>query len=152
MVLNVRKGFRKFWDILDSEAVAPLQAVFYFFFIVGAVYLLACTSTPIEAIEKAMGRAVSTGWAVTLIGGPALWMVGRRMRTDLAYVGMWAQFIGDVTAGGALTVYTWAVLDDKKWGEAVFAPFISIPTIICIVLLTVRDVRRIVQVEQQVRR
>lgn len=147
---GVRRAAERFLAVLDSEAVAPLQAVFYVFFSLGATYLLFFTVDPIEAIEKALGEVVSNVWAALLIGGPVTWLVGRRMHRNLAYVGLWSQLIGDFVTGGALTVYTWAVLDNNKWGDAVFAPFISMPTILCIGLLTFRDVRRIVQVEQQV--
>ncbi|MEH3135334.1 MAG: hypothetical protein PGN30_10075 [Mycolicibacterium neoaurum] len=141
----------RFLAILDSEAVAPLQAVFFAFFIVGAGYLLLFTVAPIESIEKSLGETISNIWAGTLVGGPLTWMIGRRMRNELAYVGLWMQCIGDFITGGAMLVYTSAILSETPWGKGVFSPSISTPTMLCIWLLTFRDIRRIIMVEKRVR-
>jgi len=146
----VRRGVRRFLAILDSETVAPFQAVFYVFFTLGSIYLLGFTIEPIESIERSLGQTATNVWAAIQGGGPLVWLLGRRARNGMAYAGLWLQLIGDLVAGGALFVYTLAILADKNWGDGVFSPFISIPTIFCIALLAFRDGRRIAQVEKQV--
>ncbi len=152
MVLTLRKWRKRFFDLLDSEAVAPLQAIFYVCFIIGGVYLLAFTRVPISGVENVIGPQVSVVWAWILIAGPVVWLGGCACRGSLLYHGWWAQLLGDLVTGGAVVIYVWSIVSDTPWGKGVFSPFIGAPTAICIALLTFRDVRRIVLVEKQVRR
>ena len=141
-----------FFAALDSELVSPLQTVFYICFIITALYLLLFVDVPIEGVEKSLGHTISTLWAVLLIVGPATWLTGLAAHGQLAYHGMWARLIGDITAGGAITVYIICILATTPWGKGVFSPGIAAPTAICILLLAIRDARRIIQVEKRVRR
>lgn len=152
MVLRIKRRVRWFFAMLDSEVVGPLQAVFYVSFILGAVYLLWFTDVPIEGVEKALGRELSALWAVLLMFGPGIWLCGMAARGSLAYHGMWGRLIGDITTGGAVAVYIISIVANTPWGKGVFSPFIAAPTAICILLLAIRDARRIIQVEQRMRR
>ena len=51
-----------------------------------------------------------------------------------------------------MLTYGSAVAAGTPYGTGVFAPFLAGATFTCLVLLTIRDVRRFLQVEREVRR
>ena len=109
VVLILRARIRRFFEVLDAEAVGLFQVVFYLWFIAGALYLLFLTTTPSATIDASLPPPIAGGWAVSMLVGPLLCVGGKAAHGGLAYTGMLAQFVGDVVCGGAILTYMTAV-------------------------------------------
>jgi hypothetical protein len=59
---------------------------------------------------------------------------------------------GDVFVFGVLATYTYSTLYTGYWGKAMAGVFLSAALADCVLLLIIRDVRRLVLVERIVRK
>lgn len=144
---GVRHGVRRFFEIIDSEVVGIFQAVVYLHVLVGGFYgALIAGGTP-EVLEKAMGHTVSGLW-LYLCMGSAICLFGKQIMQRLENIGVWLQLTGDIFVLGALSAYVAATLQGAYWGKELFAVFIVASIAECVVLLIIRDIRRIVQIEK----
>jgi hypothetical protein len=152
VVLNrLRAGLHRFLTALDSEGVALFQAVVYTHIAAGGAYgLLVVGGTP-QAVQDSMGPWFNTLW-LWLCSGAAVCLLGKMLRGESLYAGMWLQLAGDIAICGVLWIYVVCTFATSWWGRALFAVFIVTSIAECVALLVCRDIRRLVQVEQQYRR
>lgn len=149
VLIRVRHGLRRFLVALDSEGVGLFQAIVYLHVVIAGMYGLLVAGGVPQAVEEAMGHAVNAVW-LWLCLGAGVCLAGKLLMRLAANVGMWMQLCGDVAALGAFASYVLATLQTSAWGKALFAVFVIAALTDCALLLVVRDVRRIVQVERQV--
>lgn len=152
--LRIRKGVQRFWRLLDEEGVGIFQTVVYVHVIAAGLYLLiAAKGTVPQSVDDAMGTAFNALW-LWLCVGASVALLGKwlTVHENTRYAGFVLQLAGDLFALTAFVTYVSATFYTTWWGKAVFAVFICAAIAECIVLLVIRDVRRIGQVEKQVRR
>lgn len=150
MVL-IRHGINRFFTALDSEGVALFQVIVYAHIVLAGAYgLIVAGGTP-QAVEDVMGPVSNAVW-LWLCSGAAVCLLGKMLRGNSLYAGMWLQFAGDVAVVGMLAVYVYATLETSWFGQAMFAVFLCNAIGICTMLLAVRDVRRLIQTERDYQR
>lgn len=151
MVLKfkLRNGIHRFWAVLDAEGVGIFQGIVYVHIglIAGLYGLLIAGGTP-QVVEDSMGPHFNALW-LWLCLGIMTCLAGKLIKWD---AGMWLQLAGDIAACGVLLVYIIATIDSAFWGKALFALFLTAAIWECTVLLIVRDVRRIILDQRQIRR
>lgn len=155
MLLNrLRAGIDRFFYTLDAEGVGIFQAVVYLHVVAGGLYLkFGASHDVLDPIEESLGPNLNGVWtwlcvgcAVCLLGKVLCW------HSPSKYAGMLMQLAGDLFAFGVFYVYVIGTMLTTEWGKAVFAVFIMEALGECVLLLIIRDVRRIAQVEQRVQR
>jgi hypothetical protein len=156
MVLTraVRKGIDWFLVRLDSEGVGLFQAIVYVHAVIGALYLwIAANGDTPDAVQDTLGGQWERLW-LWLCMGPAFCLLGKVMCwwDATRYGGFLFQLGGDIFGLTAFVVYVYATVDTAWFGKALWAVFICAAIAECVLLLVVRDVRRIGQVERRVRR
>jgi uncharacterized membrane protein YeaQ/YmgE (transglycosylase-associated protein family) len=147
---RIRHGMQRFWEIVDSEGVGIFQAIVYVHIVLGGLYGSFIAGGTPQAVEDSMGHTFSTVW-LWLCMGAVVCLYGKSIMKTRPSVGIWLQLAGDIYVLGALGAYVLATLDTSWWGKAVWAVFIVAAIAECVVLLTVRDVRRIIQIERILR-
>lgn len=151
MVLRIRHGLERFFQILDSEGVGLFQAVVYIHLAVGGFYCAVIAGGVPQAVEEAMGPVANVAWVWMCIG-VTVCLLGKRLNSGLSYLGLWLQVAGDVFALGAFGGYVLATMQTSYFGAVLIAVWVFAALADCALLLVVRDIRRIVQVERRVRR
>lgn len=151
MVLRFRHGIERFFQILDSEGVALFQAIVYAHLAIGGLYCAFISRSVPQAVEEAMGPAMNVVWLWMCIGCTVC-LLGKRMPPSHAYLGLWLQVAGDVFAFGAFGSYVLATMQTSYWGKNLLAVWVIAALADCALLLVIRDLRRIGQIEQRVRR
>ena len=147
---RLRKGINRFWELLDAELVGPFQAVVYLHMAAAGIYGLAVAGGAPQAVEDSMGHVYNALW-LWLLPGVIVCLIGKLLRGDLTYAGMIFQLTGDTAAFGGLFIYFVATINTSWWGKALFAVFLVAALAECVILLIVRDVRRLYRVERRVR-
>jgi len=127
--------------ILDAQGVGIFQVIVYLHIgpLAGLYGLLVAGGTP-QAVEDAMGSVWNGVW-LWLCLGICMCLAGKLVKWD---AGMWLQLSGDIAAAFALLVYIVASIDSAWWGKALYAVFACAALFECVLLLIVRDIRRIV--------
>jgi hypothetical protein len=151
MVLRIRHGLERFFQILDSEGVGLFQAIVYIHLAVGGFYCAAIAGGVPQVVEEAMGPAINVVW-LWMCMGVLLCLAGKLMKGPLAYIGLVLQVAGDAFALGGFGSYVLATMQTEYWGKTLIAVWVFAALADCALLLVIRDVRRIAQVEQRVRR
>jgi hypothetical protein len=157
MVLNkLRHSLGRFLDVLDGEGVALFQALVYMDLSVGGLYCLLIAGVPSNAVA-ALGPHADTAW-LWLCAAAGICMVGKVLsnRSDrrkywVFTTGLWLQLCGDLSAIGAFYGFVLATFEIAHRGPASIAAWVFFALGDCATLLTIRDVRRILQAETKVR-
>ncbi|OBG71320.1 MULTISPECIES: hypothetical protein [unclassified Mycobacterium] len=148
-----RSLIKRFFVAVDSEGVALFQWLFYVLFIMVGVYgLVIANSQPPLSVKYAgpMAAMNITLWYWLHIAGPGTCLIGKLLtRTKSAYAGMWLQLGGDLGLALALAAYNTATYHSESWGRGMYGAFpLGTATFLSVVILTVRDVRRMRVVER----
>ncbi len=133
----------RFWRILDSETVRLYQVLMYTTFAVGGIYLTVAPG-PESAVLSEMGTRVHEVWALLLIIAPIVVLIGTRLRNR--WSGLILESAGDLCIFLLLATYVVAVIQ-TSWGRGVFSLPTHIGLTVSVLLLVVRDVRRLIQIE-----
>jgi hypothetical protein len=156
MVLRrIRKGFDRFFLVLDSEGVGFFQTIVYVHLAIGGVYSLLVARGVPQVVSEVMGRAIEQVW-LCLFLGMLVCLFGKIITADrwpiwLRTSGLWLQLAGDISALGGFAGYVLATLQTAYWGKTMIAVFGFAAYTWCALFLVVRDVRRIMQAERAVR-
>jgi hypothetical protein len=150
MLLNLKARFHRLFVILDAEGVGIFQAIVYAHIIGMGLYGMLEAGVP-QVVEDSLGRFFNTLWLWMCLGA-LICEVGKMMKGKRAYLGMCMQFGGDLFVFGVLATYTYSTLYTGYWGKAMAGVFLSAALADCVLLLIIRDVRRLVLVERIVRK
>lgn len=144
----------RFLAALDAEGVGLFQAIVYLHVVTAGLYLMIGANGLVpQSVEESLGASFNAWW-LWLCLGPMVCLVGKVfcwMRAT-RYAGMWMQLSGDIFGFGVFLTYVVATIGTSWWGRAVFAVFVCAAIGECVALLILRDIRRIDQVEREVRR
>jgi hypothetical protein len=156
MVEMITTGLRFRWLVflraLDSELVSVYQNLFYFWLTLGGMYNIFFAQEQPAATQGALEGRYYAMWLCFLIIFPGLCAIGKQLKGEFIYHGMWMQFFGDLGAFAALFIFTLSSYLTTEWGvEGNFGMFVTAPIAMSFCLLIVRDVRRLIQVEKAVR-
>ncbi|MGV0785091.1 hypothetical protein [Mycolicibacterium sp. XJ775] len=158
----ILRGFRRsvdrFLDALDSEGVALFQWVVYLHMIIGGLYSLFIARGVPQAVGQALGPVIESVW-LWLLCGMSVCLVGKylssrpdKTRYFVYSTGLLLQLAGDICAFGGFFGYVVGTMQTAYWGKAVIAMFGFAALSWCALFLVVRDVRRYIQAERDVRR
>lgn len=148
----VRHWIKAFWKAVDDETISLFQNLFYFLLICAGTYGLLVAGGVPQAVEETMTRPFYLLWLGLNVIAPAICLLGKRLKGNFAYSGMWLQLAGDIGSFFALAAYIGAVLETSWWGRGVYAIFIVAMGFAGTMLFLARDVRRLRQVEREVRK
>lgn len=141
----------RLWGWIDTESVRPYQGIVYGCCIVAGLQSLIQGALP-GAVTQAMGPRFSVVWSVLLVVWPVATLTGVWLARHGIELGLWAQTGGDT--GVSLTAAAYAIAIFKaSWGlNASFAAWMAIAISLCAAVMVVRDIRRIRQFGQKVKR
>lgn len=139
----------RFWSAVDSESVSPFQWLFYMAFGIGGLYDLVMRVPPAHVDPHAMAMPSYHMWLWLNALAPPIALVGKGLHGNWTYVGMWMQLTGDVGVTGALASYLAGEFAVIGLGEGNYSVSMSIAATMATGMLTLRDVRRLVQVERR---
>ncbi len=140
-----RRQARAFLYLLDHEKVELQQTIFYVFMIIDGLYNTFAVSVPVQIIEESLGTvpwAYSAFLAMCILG-PALSLLGKRMKGDNAYTGAWCQLVGDIGVFGTTTTYVAATIYTQYWGKGNFAGLFVAASALGSLFFIIRGIRRI---------
>lgn len=156
MVLRrIRKGFERFFTVIDSEGVGFFQVIVYLHLSMGGLYSLAVAGGVPQVVAEVMGPQIEMVW-LWLFLGMLICLFGKVVSAKkwpvwLRTSGLWLQLAGDICALGGFAGYVLATLQTAYWGKTMIAVFGFAAYTWCALFLVVRDVRRIRQAERAVR-
>lgn len=141
----------RFLHLLDLEGVVIFQCLVYFGFALDGFYNLFFTVAPTTAVAGVITAPYYYIWLSMLWLGPIVCMVGKRCRGRNAYAGAILELSGDFATLGGLGAFVWAQAQNLYWGQGNITLLPVSCLVACVVLLVVRDVRRLMQIEWVVR-
>lgn len=158
----ILRGFKRsvdrFLDALDSEGVALFQIVVYLHMIAGGLYCLFVAKGVPQSVGQAMGPFAEFIWLWLFVGmgicllGKYLSSAPYKTRFWVFRMGLVLQLAGDVSALGGFVGYVLGTLQMAWWGKSVVAVFGFSALAWCAAFLVLRDIRRIRQARQALRR
>lgn len=135
---------RHFWAVLDSESVRPFQAVVYFYFGLGGIYLLVAPG-PRSAVLDQMGPLAHQAWSVLMLVAPLVVLIGHWLPNR--WSGLIIELSGDVCI--LLLLLTFAVaMVQSSWGKGVFTLWTTLALATCVVMIILRNARQLRQIER----
>lgn len=143
---NRRDTFiRRFWQLIDSEGVELFQWVFYIVIMSSGLYNLTTADGAPISVHPAMGGMDYDKWCWLNVTGPAACLIGKMCGHMKRFVdgGVWFQLTGDATLSLAVLAYVIAVFHVESWGRGMYGGWLGFATFLSIVVLIIRDVRRI---------
>ena len=138
----------RFWSAVDSESVSPFQWLFYMAFGIGGLYDLVMR-VPAAHADPHMSSVVYHMWLWLNVLAPPVALIGKGLRGNWTYVGMWMQLTGDVGVTGALMGYLAGEFAVIGLGEGNYSISMALAAIMATGMLALRDVRRLIQVERR---
>ena len=139
----------RFWDAVDSESVSPFQWLFFLAFGIGGLYDLIMNVPPLHVDPHAASMPSYHMWLWLNALAPPIALIGKGLRGSWTYVGMWLQLTGDVGVTGALLSYLAGEFAVIGLSEGNYSLSMAIAAIMATGMLALRDIRRLVQVEQR---
>jgi hypothetical protein len=143
----------RFWIVVDDEAVVLFKYIFGVIFIAAGLYgIFVAGQQPPLSMRGAMGHMDVRIWYWLNVLGPLCSLAGKSMRGDLEYAGMWLQLGGDLAVTLFLLAYITGTVQVESWGNgAAYGAFLGMGFFFAAIIMVTRDVRRLLQVEKQVR-
>lgn len=152
-----RRGVDRFLDALDSEGVILFQIVVYLHLVAGGLYCLFVACGVPQAVGQALGPVIESVWLWLLVG-MTICLLGKylssrpdKTRYFVYSTGLLLQLAGDICAFGGFLGYVIGTMQMTYWGKAVIAVFAFAALAWCALFLVLRDVRRYIQAEKEVR-
>lgn len=149
---RVKRLLAQFWSAVDAEAVVLFQYVFGTCFMLAGVYgIFVANAEPPLTLQGSMGHLDIRIWYWLNLLGPLCSLIGKCMKGQLTYAGMWMQLTGDSVLSLALLAYIAGTVQTESWGKGAYGAFLGAALCISAVITVTRDVRRLRAVEQRLK-
>lgn len=126
------------------------KGLYYTGFLLSGIYNLFIADTPPLSLHGAMGPVSLQLWYWLNMIGSACCLVGKSVeRTTFAYAGLWLQLTGNLTLSGVLLAYVAGTLHVESWGRGGYGAFLGAVVFFSTAIITVRDIRQLIAVEQR---
>lgn len=144
--------WERFWSAVDAEVVTVFQYVFGVIFVAAGVYgIFVAKQQPPLSLRGSMSHMDLRMFYWLNIVGPFLALIGKTTKGTLTYAGMWLQLAGDITITIALLAFITGTVQVESWGKGAYGAFLGAAMFACAVITVTRDVRRLLQVEKQIK-
>lgn len=148
----LNRVINRFWSLIDAESVVLFQFVFGVGFVLAGLYgIFIANAEPPLTLQGSMGRMDVGLWYWLNVAGPVCSLIGKCLKGDLTYAGMWMQLTGDVTLAIALLAYIAGTVEVESWGKGAYGAFLAAVLCVSAALTVTRDVRRLLGVEQRLK-
>ncbi len=141
---------QRFWATLDSDAIRIYQTLIYTAIFCAGVYML-FIDIP-ELVEDSLNNRLGSSviWLGMCIIGPVITLTATVYGRYDRYVSLLGQVSGNVSVASVLLTFSIIVFVDNI-GEAIFTPFITLSLGIWSIMLAIRDSRKVIHTEIDVR-